>query len=89
MDFRACQRIPVIHLQQTVMHKSNHSPFTEEYNRNGIIKRDKFMECVKKSGCEDALFAFEISHREHLDFEYRIISDLKKSVDYFRYYIKE
>lgn len=24
---------PVIHLQQTVLNKSNHSPFTEEYNK--------------------------------------------------------
>jgi sugar phosphate isomerase/epimerase len=28
---------PVIHLQQTVLHKSNHAPFTEEYNKTGII----------------------------------------------------
>jgi hypothetical protein len=32
----------------------------------------------------DALFAFEISHREHWDTEFRIIPDLRESVDYFR-----
>lgn len=80
---------PVIHLQQTVLNKSNHSPFTEEYNKTGIIKREKLMDCVKKAGCEDALFAFEISHREHCDFEERIIPDLKESVKYFRECIKQ
>ena len=75
---------PVIHLQQTVLHKSNHSPFTEEANRTGIVVREKVMDAVKKSGCTDALFAFEISHREHWDTDFRIIQDTKASVDYFR-----
>lgn len=80
---------PVIHLQQTVLNKSNHSPFTEEYNRDGIIQREKLMDCVREAGCTDALFAFEISHREHCDCENRIIPDLKASVDYFREVINE
>jgi sugar phosphate isomerase/epimerase len=80
---------PVIHLQQTVLHKSNHAPFTEETNKTGIIVREKIMEAVKKSGCIDALFAFEISHREHWDTDFSIIGDLKKSVDYFRPLIPE
>lgn len=74
----------VIHLQQTDINKSNHSPFTDDYNRTGIIERNKLINSIMKSGCEDALLAFEISHREHFDFEQRILSDLKKSVEYFR-----
>lgn len=80
---------PVIHLQQTVKDRSNHSPFTEEYNRDGIIEREKLMQSIRESGCKDALFAFEISHREHCDYEERIIPDLKASVEYFREVIKE
>ena len=80
---------PVIHLQQTVLHKSNHAPFTAEQNKTGIITREKVMEEVKKSGCTDALFTFEISHREHRDTDFRIIADLKESVDYFRPVISE
>ena len=79
---------PVIHLQQTVLHKSNHAPFTPEANKDGIIKGDKVMECVKKSGCTDTFFAFEISHREHYDTEFRIIEDLKESAKYWRQYVK-
>jgi sugar phosphate isomerase/epimerase len=80
---------PVIHLQQTVLHKSNHSPFTKEANETGIITRERVMETVKKTGAKDVLFAFEISHREHWDTEFRIIRDLKESVDYFRPLIAE
>ena len=80
---------PMIHLQQTVLHKSNHAPFTEEANKTGIITRERVMDTVKKSGATDVLFAFEISHREHWDTEFRIIQDLKESVDYFRPLIRE
>jgi len=80
---------PIIHLQQTVLHKSNHSPFTEACNKDGIIKGEKVMEAVKKAGCKDSFFAFEISHREHYDSEFKIISDLKESVKYWRQFIAE
>jgi sugar phosphate isomerase/epimerase len=80
---------PVIHLQQTVLHKSNHAPFTAEQNRAGIITREKVMEAVKKAGCADALFALEISHREHWDTDFRIIGDLTESVDSIRALITE
>lgn len=80
---------PVIHLQQTVLHKSNHAPFTAAANKDGIIKGEKVMECVKKSGCTDSFFAFEISHREHYDTEFKIIPELKESVQYWREFIKD
>ena len=80
---------PVIHIQQTVLHKSNHAPFTAEANETGIIKGEKVMDAVKKSGCKDTLFAFEISHREHFDSEFRIIEDLKESVQYWRQFVTE
>ena len=78
---------PVIHLQQTVLHKSNHAPFTEDANRDGIITGKKVMDAVKKAGCTDTLFAFEISHREHFDSEFRIIEDLRKSVQYWKQFV--
>jgi hypothetical protein len=78
----------VIHLQQTVKNKSNHWPFIEEYNKKGIIKPEKVLKIVKKAGAEDVLFAFEISHREHWDTDFRVIQDLKESVNYWRPYFE-
>ena len=80
---------PVIHLQQTVINKSNHWPFTKEYNKEGIISGEKFMASLEKSGCKKSDLFFEISHREHFDTEFRIIEDLKASVDYWRQFVKE
>jgi len=78
---------PVIHLQQTVLNKSNHSPFTTEYNEHGIIKPQKVIDTLKKSGAKEAFLAFEISHREHMDSDYRIIEELKASVDYWKPFV--
>jgi sugar phosphate isomerase/epimerase len=86
---RLAARSPVIHLQQTVLNKSNHAPFTAEQNKTGIITREKVMEAVKKSGASDIFFCFEISHREHRDTEFRIIGDLKESAGYWREVIRE
>ena len=80
---------PVIHLQQTELHKSNHWPFTKEYNDRGIIDAKRLVETARESGCEDALFAFEISHREHWDTDNRVVPDLKESAEYWRQYIKD
>lgn len=80
---------PIIHLQQTELNKSNHWPFTEEYNEKGIIKAEKVLKSLEKSGAKESLLMFEISHREHWDTDFRIIEDLKESVDYWRNYIKE
>ena len=78
---------PMLHLQQTVINKSNHSPFIQKHNENGIIKPEKVIDALKKSGATDALLAFEISHREHYDTEFSIVQDLKESVAYWRPYV--
>lgn len=80
---------PMVHLQQTVMHKSNHAPFTEAFNETGIIQPGKVMEALKKSGASEALLAFEISHKEHYDTEFTIIQDLKESVEHWRPWVNE
>jgi len=77
----------VVHLQQTVMNKSNHSPFTEKCNHDGIIKPERVIAALEKSGCNDALLAFEISHREHFDSEFVIIQELVESERYWRQYV--
>jgi sugar phosphate isomerase/epimerase len=79
---------PVIHLQQTELNKSNHWPFTKALNKVGIIDAKRVIDTARDAGCEDALFAFEISHREHWDTDDLVISDLKESVDYWRPYFE-
>ena len=80
---------PMVHLQQTALNRSNHSPFTEEFNKTGIIHPEKVMDALRKSGAQDAMLAFEISHREHYDTDFRVIQDLQESVAYWRPYVKD
>jgi hypothetical protein len=80
---------PVIHLQQTILGKSMHWPFTPEYNEQGHIKAEKVIACLEQSGCEEALLHFELSHREHWDTDGRVMDDHRASVEYWRKYVKE
>ncbi len=80
---------PVIHLQQTVLHKSNHWPFTPEYNDQGIIHPERVLKAIEKSGALQSQLCFEIGHREHWDTDFRIIEDLKASVEYWRLYVMD
>ena len=80
---------PIIHIQQTALHRSNHAPFTEEANRGGNITGEKVMAALEKSGCEETSLMLEISHREHWDSDFRIIPDLAESVQYWRKWVKE
>jgi len=79
---------PMIHIQQSVVGKSNHWPFTKEYNEQGYIAPDKVIEALEKSGCKKSLLTFELSHREHWDTDWQVIEDHKASVDYWRQYVK-
>jgi len=47
------------------------------------------MEAIETSGAEEVVLLLEISHRERYPTEYQVIDDLKKSVEYWRKYIKE
>ncbi len=80
---------PVIHIKQSTKNKNAHWPFTEEYNKMGIISPPRVMEAIEASGAEGVVLLFEFSHRERYPTEYQVIDDLKKSVEYWRKYIKE
>ena len=80
---------PIIHIQQTVLNKSNHSPFTEEFNKAGIITGEKVLAALSKSGCKESILMFEISHREHWDTDNNVIPDLAESARYWRQWVKD
>jgi len=80
---------PIVHLQQTVLHKSNHWPFTDEYNAQGIVHADKVLDALEKGGCEETILMFEIGHREHWDTDFNVVADTKASVDYWRKFVKD
>lgn len=75
---------PVVHLQQTVLHKSLHQPFLPEYNAAGIIEPQKVLSALERGGCKETMLTFELSHREHADTDERVIEDHRVSVEYWK-----
>jgi len=77
---------PAMHVQQTDGKADRHWPFTDEYNRLGIIRPDKVLEAIDESGASEVLLFLEIIH----PFEARddkVLEDLKRSVEYWRDYV--
>jgi sugar phosphate isomerase/epimerase len=79
---------PIIHIQQTEKDHSRHWPFTEEYNKIGLIHGEPLLAALEQSGAEGAEILFEISHREAWSTEFRIIQDHVESVNYWRQFVK-
>lgn len=80
---------PVIHIQQTNKESSQHWPFTPKYNEKGVIEPGKVIEAIEESGDEEVLLAFEISQKAFYPIEDQVIDNLKKSVKYWRKYVRE
>jgi len=80
---------PVIHIKQSSANKSGHWPFAADYNNQGIIRPQKVLESLEKSGADDVILLFETSHRERYPAEGRVLSDLRESVEYWRPYVPE
>lgn len=74
---------PVIHLQQTDGTSSHHWPFTDEYNARGIIKPERVLEAVERSGSAANTLTFEIFHSLGQT-EQTVLDDHKRSVEYWR-----
>jgi len=77
---------PVIHIQQTDGKASHHWPFTDEYNRVGIIHPEKVLEAIEKSGSEMNYLMFEIFHSLGQT-EQMVLDDLNRSIDYWRKWV--
>ncbi len=77
---------PVIHLQQTDGKSSRHWPFTDEYNKVGIIHPEKVLEAIQRSGSKMNYLVFEVFHSLGQT-EEMVLDDLKRSVEYWRKWI--
>ncbi len=82
-------RTAVIHIQQTDRKSSKHWPFTKKYNRIGIIDGQRTVEAIKASGAKEILLVIEVFHSFFEPMEYKVLDDLKESVDYWRKWIKK
>lgn len=75
---------PVIHIKQSLREKGGHYPFTAAYNAQGKIIPEEILSTLRNAGVEKCTLLLEISHRERWPFDYRVVSDLQESVEYWR-----
>ena len=79
----------VIDCQQTDLSASCHWPFTEEYNKKGIIRGGEIVEAINKHSKteRDILLAFELRSPAFYPQEDSHLDILRASVDYWRNYV--
>ncbi|WP_163538603.1 TIM barrel protein [Gracilibacillus sp. YIM 98692] len=74
-------KIDMIHLQQTDGYLDRHYPFTEKYNRDGMIRGEEVLQTVKKNTTERLYL--EIGHAFEED-DQQVLNDLIESVEYWK-----
>ena len=82
-------RCDVIDCQQTDLEASRHWPFTEEFNRKGVIRVEEVLRAIEESGVEEILLAFEIRVPAFHPQEDRFLESLRASVQYWRRCVTE
>ncbi len=77
---------PVVHLQQTDGIMDRHWSFTKENNAKGIIKLDKILEALDKSGLKEVYLFPELIHPFEYD-ENKLLDELDESIAYIKTFI--
>ncbi|MCX5758785.1 MAG: hypothetical protein NTU83_09835, partial [Candidatus Hydrogenedentes bacterium] len=80
---------PCIHIKQSLRDKGGHYPFVAEYNTRGKIVPEEILATLRDAGVQSCTLLLEISHRERLPMDTRVVADLKESVSYWRPAIDE
>jgi sugar phosphate isomerase/epimerase len=75
---------PAIHMQQTDGKGSRHWPFTEEFNRIGVIDPDRIFHAIEETGIEKTIIVFEFFYSAHAIPDESAIDNLKMSVEYWQ-----
>lgn len=75
---------PVIHMQQTDGKGSRHWPFTEEYNKMGVIEPEKIFETIESTGAKKTIIVFEFFYSAHAIPDESALDNLKISVEYWQ-----
>ena len=77
---------PCIHLQQTDGKADRHWPFTEKYNKIGIIKGDELISALEEGGAAETYLFLEVIHPFE-SLEENVVKEIKESVQYWKSYV--
>jgi hypothetical protein len=76
-------------MQQTDGKGSRHWPFTDEYNKLGVIVPERIFETIEAAGMEKTIIVFEFFYSAHAIQDESAIDNLKVSVDYWQKALKK
>jgi D-erythrulose 1-phosphate 3-epimerase len=76
----------VIHIQQATSEVSNHWPFTKEYNEKGIIKPEKVIQSIQKSGSKEIYLMLEVFFPLRANNE-QVLNSMIETVNYWKEYM--
>lgn len=86
---RYARHCDVIDCQQTDLQGSRHWPFTDEYNRNGIIDGKQVVDAIRESAERDILLALELRVPAYWPAEEAFVESMEASVGYWRKWVEE
>ena len=78
----------VVHLQQCNGVSSCHWPFTDKYNKQGIITPEKVIDAINESGAKEVYLFFEIFFSLNQS-DQEVLDDMARSVEYWYKFIDD
>ncbi|MBV6656863.1 MAG: aminotransferase, partial [Devosiaceae bacterium] len=74
---------PIIHIKQSLMDKSGHRPFTDEYNAKGRVQPKPLLEALARGGAVDNEICLELSFKEREPADRQVIPHIAQSVAFW------
>jgi sugar phosphate isomerase/epimerase len=81
--------ISVVHLKQSSRNKGGHWPFTDEYNKLGIIRPEKVLSILRAHNVADVDLVLEFSFREREPVDRSAPAALRESVNFWLPHLAE
>ncbi len=75
--------IDCIHLKQSSSNKAGHWPFTDEFNKDGKIKKDEMLKSLKENFSTNIDLFLELSIRERNPIDKKATEYISKSAEYW------
>ena len=78
---------PVLHMKQRTKNVHGHKPFTNEYNKEGLIYPKRIIEELKKLDLQEVYIYLELSFREREPYDSNVVNVLKESINYWKRFL--
>lgn len=74
---------PIIHIKQSMLDKSGHRPFTDEFNKKGAIQPNLLLEALACGGAKDNEICLELSFKEREPNDRQVVQQIAESIAFW------